>query len=297
MVSARVTIDGPAYTHIAWNKPFIKWAGGKTQLLPTLLKMVPDFKFYFEPFVGGGALFFALDRKFPATLSDVNSELMNVYSQVRYNVPQLIECLKEYQKIYRSKLRGGERYFYEVRACKPPREPVAAAARFIFLNKTGYNGLYRVNKKGLFNVPHGTFASPPNICDVETLQAASLALQKAIFISADFEHMFNIAAKNRGAFVYADPPYAPLSETSDFTGYAKGGFTHEDQTRLRDAAVVARKAGVKVLISNSNAPSIVDLYSNTKNFEIIEVDARRNVNSVGAGRGKIKELLIKTRGW
>jgi DNA adenine methylase len=298
-----VAVAEPSYTRVAWNKPFIKWAGGKTQLLPTLLQMVPKkFDFYFEPFVGGGALFFALGRKVPARLSDVNAELMNTYSQVRYNLPKLIIHLKEHQRAYRSKRIGshsGEEYLYEVRSWKRPinRDPVAAAARFIFLNKTCFNGLYRINKKGLFNVPHGKFSSPPNICDVETLQAASMALAKAIFISADFEHMFNIAAKNRGSFLYADPPYAPLNETSDFTSYTKGGFNFADQERLRNAAVAAHRAGVKMLISNSNAPSIVELYSDTKHFEIIEVDARRNVNSDGAKRGPVKELIIKTKGW
>jgi DNA adenine methylase len=262
-------------------RPFIKWAGGKRQLLPSLLEHAPAKPpHYFEPFVGGGALFFAL-RPEKAVLADVNKRLIRAYKGVRKSVDKVIALLKSYPH--------DPTFFYRFREAKiDDGTDAEVAAWFIYLNKTGFNGLYRVNRDNRFNVPFGRYANP-NICDEPILRACSVALASADLRVDDFESVVEKA--KRGDFVYFDPPYVPLSTTSSFTSYTSGGFGESEQTRLRDTARRLKKRGVRVLLSNSSAPFVRELY--TDGFDIIEVSATRVVNSKATARGAIVELIIK----
>lgn len=264
-------------------KPFLKWVGGKTQLLPEIMKRIPKtFKNYFEPFVGGGALFFSLQPK-SAQLSDMNTELINTYVAVQNNVESLIKDLKKH--VYR------EDYFYKIR--NADRKPsfnkwssVQRASRTIFLNKTCYNGLYRVNSKGEFNTPLGKYVNP-TIVDADNLRACSDALENVTIYSADFREVGNRA--KRGDFVYFDPPYVPLSATSYFTSYNKEGFDHTMQEALYALCCKLDLKGVKFMVSNSSAPYILKRY---KKYKVERIRATRMINSKGSGRGKIDEVLI-----
>jgi len=263
------------------GRPFLKWAGGKRQLLPALLERAPaNPPRYFEPFVGGGALFFAM-RPRRAVLADVNARLIRTYQGVRDDVEEVIRLLRSYPH--------EAKFFYRLRATDIDSAPDAeVAAWFIYLNKTGYNGLYRVNRANRFNVPFGRYASP-NICDEPTLRACSEALAGAKLVVADFESAVKDA--RRGDFVYFDPPYAPLSATSSFTSYTSAGFGLEQQTRLRDTATQLKNRGVRVLLSNSSAPSVRELYAT--GFRVVQVSATRSVNSKASARGAIVELLVE----
>jgi DNA adenine methylase len=268
-------------------RPFLKWAGGKGQLVPELMRRLPpSFSTYYEPFLGGGALFFAL-RPAHAVLLDVNQDLVNVYAVVKRKLPQLVESLSRH--VYE------ESYFYSVRqADRSPDYPnwsdVERASRFIFLNKTCFNGLYRVNSKGLFNVPFGDYTDP-TICDTENLTACSHLLSGTTVQCGDFRAVENDAVA--GDFVYFDPPYAPLNATSSFVGYAKGGFTTEDQTALRDLCDRLAARGVQWMVSNSSAPLVLELY---KHYKIERVSATRAINSKGTKRGKIEEIIVRNYG-
>ncbi len=263
------------------GRPFLKWAGGKRQLLPALLRHVPErFPNYFEPFVGGGALFFNLRPK-KAVLADVNERLIRTYTGVRDHVDDVIGLLRGYPH--------SEKFFYELREVDiDARTDAEVAAWFIYLNRTGFNGVYRVNRRNLFNVPFGRY-DKPTICDEATLRACSTALAEAELLVADFEAV--VAHAKRADFVYFDPPYVPLSVTSSFTAYTSGGFGLDGQTRLRDVALDLKKRGVNVLLSNSSAKSVCDLYK--EGFEMTKVSATRLVNSKVSGRGAIKELIIR----
>ncbi len=261
------------------TEPFLKWVGGKRQLLPALLERVPKkFGAYYEPFVGGGALFFAMGPRRGAHLSDINQRLIAAYIQVRAHADKVVECL--------SCLSYNEEEYYAARTefntmvWHSPR----AAALFIYLNKTGYNGLYRENASGGFNVPFGTYKNP-TICDREQLFSCSDALQGTFLHARSFVDIQPI----RGDFVYFDPPYVPVTASSDFTSYSKDKFGMADQTVLRDTAWSLRERGVHVLLSNSSADAVKDLY---KRFDVVEVDARRNVNSNAKKRGAVKEVII-----
>jgi DNA adenine methylase len=276
-------------------RPFIKFVGGKTQLLPVLLAHCPEkFNVYYEPFLGGGALFFELARlgrltKGNVYLNDLNEELINVYAIIDSAPHILSSLLDSYAKDYAAR---GEKFYYEARAVNIPKDKsIQRAARFIFLNKTCYNGLYRVNKSGGFNVPAGTFKTPPTICDRENILGVSkLALDLDVgWTRIDFEAAVKRA--KRGDFVYFDPPYWPASATSDFTAYNKEPFGPAEQERLRDVALRLKRIGVKVLLSNADVAPIRKLYSR-KEFELIRVEARRSVNSKGGKRGAVGELLI-----
>ncbi len=264
--------------------PFLKWVGGKRQLLPYLLKQVPDLRdvCYHEPFVGGGALFFALkaqDRLGQVRLSDVNGELINAYRVVRDQVEPLIEVLRRH--------RNEEEYYYHVRSLDPSQlSEVERAARLIYLNKTCFNGLYRENRKGQFNVPFGRYASP-TLCAEDTLRSASRALQGVVLEVASFEESLRAVAL--GDFVYLDPPYVPVSATSSFVGYSAGGFDGVAQARLAKLASDLSSYGVNVVASNSVAPLVRQLY---EGFSIEEVRASRAVNSRGDRRGKVGELVM-----
>ncbi len=273
-------------------KPFLKWAGGKTALLPELLKAAPErIETYYEPFVGGGALFFALQsegRFKQAVLSDSNRELINAYIQVRDNVEGLIRALQVHQRKYRAAEDRAE-YYYTIRAKKLTCS-LGGAANLIFLNKTCYNGLYRVNSKGNFNVPHGRYKNP-TICDEENLRAVSEALQGVELTVADFAEAPQEAGD--GDFVYFDPPYIPLTDTAYFTSYTAKDFDMEAQARLAMTAERLAQQGSLVALSNSGHPDVASMYS-SQAFELREVQARRAINSVAKRRGPVSEYLIQS---
>jgi DNA adenine methylase len=262
------------------GRPFLKWAGGKRQILPALLERVPsNHGRYFEPFVGGGALFFARRPK-RALLADINERLIRTYIGVRDSADDVIGLLRSYPH--------APDFFYRFRKRNIDAAANAElAAWFIYLNKTGYNGLYRVNRDNRYNVPFGRYSNPA-ICDEPTLRACSAALADTELVHADFT--VAVAGAERGDFVYFDPPYVPLSATSSFTSYTSHGFGPAEQTRLRDTAQELKQRGVVVLVSNSCAPFVRDLY--TEGFRVSEIAATRSVNSKATARGAIVELLI-----
>lgn len=261
-------------------RPFIKWAGGKRKLVPHLLRHVPEhFHAYHEPFVGGGALFYAIDAPI-AHLSDANERLVRCYCGVRDDVEGVIHRLCSYPH---------DKDFYLQLRQKNVDEGSDAdvAAWFIYLNKTGFNGLYRVNRKNEFNVPFGSQTNPM-ICDEDNLVACSRRLQRTEVHLEDFSAVLDRACD--GDFVYFDPPYMPVSVTSSFVSYTKGGFGQEDQRRLRDVALKLKRRGVSVLVSNSSHPFVRELYE--KDFAIEEVLAARAINSRADRRGPVRELLM-----
>ncbi len=263
--------------------PFVKWVGGKRNLMHILIHKTPEtFGNYYEPFVGGGALFFELarcGRLSKAHLSDTNLDLVFAYQAIKKDPTALIEKLKEHTK------RHSDEYYYKVRAKNYLDDPVEIAARFIYLNKTGYNGLYRVNSKGEFNVPVGRYKNP-GIVQEENIWACHKALKNAEIRYGEFD----IITPQRGDFVYFDPPYHPTDETS-FTKYSKLDFTEQDQVRLSKFAVKLHKNGVKVMLSNSDTHFIKDLY-NSSVFKITIVQAPRFVNCKPNKRNAVNEVLI-----
>lgn len=269
-------------------RPFLKWPGGKRQLLPELHKRMPKvYGRYFEPFVGGGALFFSV-RPTNGYISDVNPELVNAYRVVQKHVEPLILSLRKH--------RNDEKYFYEIRELD--RRPgfvksgnVERASRMIFLNKTCFNGLHRMNSDGHFNVPFGRYKKP-NIVDDENLRACSMLLRSTKIVLGTFEDIESEVAA--GDFVYFDPPYLPISSTSSFTKYYKDDFAMAAQIALRDLCVRLDKKGVKFMLSNSFARGVQELY---KGFPCDIVKANRAINCNGSGRGKINELIITNYDW
>jgi len=261
----------------------IKWAGGKARLLHVIMKHVPkEFNRYYEPFVGGGALFFALQHQ-NSVLSDSNGELMNMFTQIRDNLSELIETLSKYPI-------SNESFYYEMRALVPVElSPLIRACRFLYLNKTCFNGLYRTNRSGQMNTPWGK-AKAPNVCDKGTLKVCSKALQGVALDASYFQKSLMSRNAEEGDFIYLDPPYVPISDTS-FVGYSKKGFSMEDHELL--ASIFEEKAGkgVQMMLSNADVPWVRERY---KEFKLIEVQAPRSINSKGSGRGKVGELLIKS---
>ncbi len=272
--------------HLAIPRPFLKWAGGKRQLLNDLLERLPlQFGNYHEPFVGGGALFFKLYREnkiqHQAFIADLNAELIDAYLAVRDCVHDVAALLSGYPH--------DQDFYYDLRAQDPWAMSLAhRAARMIYLNKTGYNGLYRVNRQGRFNVPFGRYKSP-RYCDVENLNAVSLALQNANIRRASFETTLDRARP--GDLVYFDPPYAPRSATANFTAYQAHGFRERDQLELRDLCVELTRRGVYVMLSNSATELIQTLYDRPK-FTIHHVQAGRAINSNARRRGKLAEFVV-----
>jgi len=265
--------------------PFLKWAGGKRQLLSYIEARVPErIDTYFEPFLGGAAVFFRLAarRSFRrAVLADANSDLVDCYQAVRKNVDGVIAALRKY--------RNDHDQYYRVRAQDPEAmSHVERAARVIYLNRCGYNGLYRVNRSGRFNVPFGRYKRPV-ICDEGKLRAASLALRHAKLVCGDFTRILREVGPDD--FVYFDPPYVPLSATSSFTAYAKRQFGASDQERLADVLRGLAQRKVPALLSNSYCSETRDLYLG---FDLEKVPARRSINSVARGRGPIDELLVRS---
>ncbi len=287
-------------------KPFVKWAGGKTQLLDEVKRSLPanlhDYKelMYVEPFVGGGAVLFWILQEYPnikkAIINDINSELICTYRVIKYDVFSLIERLESLQGQYISNDAEGRKAFflamrklYNSKGCTD----VDTAALFIFLNRTCFNGLYRVNSKGEFNVPHGRYANP-KICDKENLLAVSALLQRVEVQCGDFVGTERYAGEN--TIYYLDPPYKPLSETSSFTSYSKGGFDDSDQIRLRDFCSRITQAKAFFVASNSD-PKVEktgesffeQIYSQ---FNIKRVSAPRLINANANNRGFVSEIMI-----
>lgn len=269
-------------------KPFVKWVGGKRQLLSQFreLGLYPS-NFdganhrYFEPFVGGGAVFFDLQPK-NATISDLNSELITTYLVIRDNVEPLVESLKKH--IY------DKDYFLKIRAMNPTEmSELDVASRLIYLNRTCFNGMYRVNSKGQFNVPFGRYKNPI-ICDGDNLRAASRALNGVEILNANYK--VAVSKAKVGDFVYFDPPYYPVSSTSSFTSYTKDGFAEKEQIELRDTFAELSDRGCYVMLSNSDTTFIRNIYSGLKNVTITTVSAGRAINSKATARGKITELVI-----
>lgn len=288
-------------------KPFLKWAGGKTQLIPSIEAALPkkilseDFT-YIEPFVGSGAVLFWVLNNFPnvkkAVINDVNGDLINTYRTIANSPLDLIKVLKELQDDYHS-LKDNEEeqndYYLSIREIYNARDAdkITHAALFIFLNKTGFNGIYRVNAKNLYNVPKGSSTTPP-ICDEANLLAVSSALQKVEILEGDYQETLKYSTSN--SFFYFDPPYKPLSETSSFNSYTKIGFNDDEQVRLKNFCADLDKKGIAWMLSNSDVkgknPSdefFDDLYGG---FNVNRVLARRNLNAHGDKRGQLNELLI-----
>lgn len=270
--------------------PFVKWAGGKAQLLPALAEILPQkIGTYYEPFLGGGAVFFALaaqGRFEAAALNDSNQELMDCYKIVRDFPDELIANLKERTETY----KGDPAAVYDTWRRTDPKtlDPVSRAARLIALNKTGFNGLYRVNKKGEFNVPIGRYDNP-KICDETNLRACAELLNRVpnTLLSTDFVNALEGAEP--GDVVYFDPPYIPLSATANFSSYTPDGFSLDDHHRLAAMFKNLVERGVAVVLSNSETEITRALYAG---FEIHPVQAKRHINSKGDKRGAISELII-----
>lgn len=265
-------------------KPFLKWAGGKRSVLPELLKRTPPkFGKYFEPFVGGGALFFALQPE-NAVLSDINSELINCFVVVRDKVEDLITHLATH--------KSGKRYYYQVRALDRRTDywllsPIEKASRFIYLNKTCFNGLCRVNSAGCFNVPYGDYKNP-KICDADNLRDCSAALRSVQLQVQSFDQIEQLSSK--GDFVYFDPPYAPLSATASFTSYAKEGFSPREQEQLAEMCRALDRKGVKFMLSNSAVPSVRKLY---EGFHLEVIPTLRTISARHSSRGQVEDLVVR----
>lgn len=273
-------------------KPFVKWVGGKRQLLKQFrnFNLYPPFAFnpetatYFEPFVGGGAMFFDLLPK-RAILSDMNSELVTTYNVIKNDVDTLIKKLKKHQR------ENNKIYYLKIRAQDIKKlSDVNIAARFVYLNRVGFNGLYRVNRSGQFNVPFGDNKNPL-ICDEENLRKAHDAMNNTKILHQDYKKVLDKAKK--GDFIYFDPPYYPVNKTSSFTSYTKEEFLEKEQEELRDTFLMLHKRGCFVMLSNSDTQFINKLYAKLdKKIKIHKVFAGRAINSKGNGRGKIKEVVV-----
>ena len=266
--------------------PFIKWAGGKRSLIPHLAPHFPDrIGAYWEPFLGGGAVFFTFANRIgQAVLSDTNEDLVITYQMVKAEVDGLIAKLADHESNHKrrkgQKYADGHTYYQRVRASEP-KEALDVAARFIYLNKTCFNGLHRVNKSGQFNVPEGSYKNP-DICNADKLRKASAALAKATIRLGDFA---SVVAPGDGDMVYCDPPY----DGDGFTGYQADGFRGDSQSRLRDAAAAWADKGANVVLSNADTEAMRALYSE---WRIDSVKAARNINCNGKGRQPVGELVI-----
>ncbi|MEM6613548.1 MAG: DNA adenine methylase [Cyanobacteria bacterium P01_C01_bin.72] len=281
-----------AYKHNVLAQPFLKWAGGKRQLLPAIKEYLPKkFGQYYEPFIGAGAVLFSLQPK-KSIINDTNSELINCYLTIKDNPEELLDLCQEHRA------NNSKEYFYLLREQDrrddfKDRSPLERAARIIYLNKTCFNGLFRVNSSGQFNVPYGNYANPV-IADPAVIRSVSAYLNQrdVRILEGDFAKAVSTARK--GAFIYFDPPYHPISDTSSFTGYSVNGFGEAEQIRLKELCDKLTERGCQVLVSNSSADLIRDIYLDPK-YEIVEVKATRAINAVASRRGRINELLIHNR--
>jgi len=273
-------------------RPLLKWAGGKRQVLPAIRPFVPqNFKVYIEPFLGGGAVLFDL-APIHAYVSDVNSELIFMYEVVRDNPDELISVMK--------KMKVESEEFYAIREWD--RDPdsftrktkIERAARTIYLNRTGYNGLYRVNSKNEFNVPFGRYVNP-TICDEELIRSVSAYLKNNSITLRSEDFRTAIARAGEGDFIYVDPPYAPLDDAqSTFTSYTSAGFTHKDLLDLRESLKLASERGASWLLSNVKSKKMHRLFPRSK-YHVTEISVARTISSNAAGRGPVPELLITSR--
>ncbi len=268
-------------------KPILKWVGGKRQLMKEIVKRLPnEYNDYYEPFLGGASVLLGVNPE-KAHVNDINSELINVYTQVKDSKVELIELLKKH--------KNESEYFYDIRSLDRDNNKyqmlsnVERASRIIYLNKTCYNGLYRVNSRGELNAPFGKYKNPV-ICDENNINNVSKFFNdKHIeFYNEDFETFLNRV--NAGDFVYLDPPYDPISDSSSFTGYSAGGFSRHDQERLKEVCDQLNERGAYFLLSNSNTEFINELYGD---YYINKVDAKRNINSKGNKRGSVKEVMVR----
>jgi len=270
-------------------KPFLKWVGGKNQLLPQLRKLYPsNFNRYFEPFLGGGAVFFDVKPK-EAFLNDINSTLITAYKHIQKQSDELVSHLRRLQNKYRAKSEEGrDRFYYEIRVKYNELKDgsLDKTAHLIFLNKTGFNGLYRESSNGGFNVPFGRYKNP-TILDEENLLAVAETLSNVTLTSLSFETA--IADARRGDFVYFDPPYHPLNGTAKFTNYHEKNFLEDEQVKLRDVFAELDKRGCYVMMSNSYTDFIKNLYGRFNKHTVL---ANRAINCKADGRGKIKEYVI-----
>jgi len=272
-------------------KPFVKWVGGKRQLLTQfrLLNLYPPENFnpitskYFEPFVGGGAVFFDLQPE-KAMLSDLNTDLITTYTVIKNNVNELISSLKELE------MKRDIESFLHIREQNPENLTVVeVASRFIYLNRTCFNGMYRVNSKGKFNVPYGKYSNP-TICDEENLRRVSNVLKYVEIIQQDYKEVLKQAQKND--FIYFDPPYYPMSITASFTSYTSMPFLKKEQIELRDIFMELHDRKCFVMLSNSDTPFIHEIYSDFEGIRITKVSAGRAINSNASKRGKITEVVV-----
>lgn len=268
-------------------QPFTKWTGGKRQLLPVIKSLMPDnYSHYFEPFVGGGALFFELAPE-KAVINDFNSELINCYQQIKEEPQKLIDLLTKHRE------NNSKEYYLELRSVDRDDRinemtDIERAARIMYMLRVDFNGLYRVNSKNQFNVPYGRYKNP-KIVDAKLILSISQYLNSSNIkiLTGDFEKAVQDASA--GDFVYFDPPYIPLSETSAFTSYTHEGFSYEDQVRLRDCFKNLDQKGAFVMLSNSSSPLVEELY---KGFNIHKVEATRTNGAKSSSRGKISEIIV-----
>jgi DNA adenine methylase len=270
-------------------RPFLKWAGGKRQLLDELKKNMPKkYNTYYEPFIGGGAFFFELQRE-KAVINDSNAELINCYQVIRDNPNELLEDLKKH--------KNEAEYYYSVRDLDRKEDnysklsSVERASRIIYLNKTCYNGLFRVNSQGHFNVPFGRYKNP-DLINQAVIKAVHdyLKNNEIVILNGDFEKALDSA--NKSDFIYFDPPYDPVSDTSSFTGYDVNGFNKDEQERLKKVIDSLHDRGCRFLLSNAYTDYIVKLYDH-KDYRQIKISAIRAINSNADKRGKIDEILVK----
>lgn len=272
-------------------KPFVKWAGGKRQLIPILNRNLPEsFGTYYEPFLGGGALLFHIltnKNGQKCSISDLNSDLVLAYTTIRDRIDALITSLKNHEKNYQ---KDSESYYYTIRESNP-RSEIEKTSRLIFLNRTCFNGLYRVNSKGKFNVPLGKYSNP-NIVNEENIRAVSHILQssRTAIKCRDFEAVLRDAKK--GDLIYFDPPYQPVSATSNFTSYTTKDFTYDDLIRLAELCLKLDSRGCNVLLSNSDSQEVADIFAKNP-WKITRIAANRSINSNSKKRTGHFELLIK----
>jgi len=269
-------------------KPFVKWVGGKRQLLKQFREnnlypknFNPEVNTYYEPFVGGGAVFFELIPQ-KSVLSDLNSELVKTYNVIKKDPESLIKSLKKH--------KHNKEYFLKIRSRNTLKlSDLEIASRFIYLNRTAFNGMYRVNKQGKYNVPFGSHKNPM-ICDEENIRLVSKILKKVSIKNQDYVKVLDCAKK--GDFIYFDPPYYPVSKTASFTSYTANSFLESEQEQLRDAFIKLHEKGCYVMLSNSDTSFIEGLYKNIKGVKIKKVHAGRAINSNGAKRGKVSEIVV-----
>ena len=268
--------------------PILKWVGGKRQLLDSIEPLIPKCSTFYEPFIGGGAVLFSRQPD-KAVINDLNPELINVYLTIKNEPKALIEKLKEHRD------NSSEEYFYSIRALDRDKEVfenmmnVERAARIIYLNKTCYYGLFRVNSSGEFNSPWGRYKNP-NITNETTINALHTYFNKANITIKCGDYREALKGIRKGAFIYFDPPYMPISSSASFTGYTAGGFGEQEQIALKEQCDALNEKGIKFLVSNSSCPFIEELY---KDYIVEHVNAKRAINANPQKRGEIKEVLIR----